>query len=256
MTEELNEQVEAGAVTETGGEVTPSESMADGTQSAITPEAIQAQVDAAVQAAIDEYEKADGHLAKLRRKKDLEIAGLQKQIEEQRTGKLEEAQKLMASDPARAAQILAQLVEAQANQTTEAAKHRELLDWQHKILADMGTDPEKDEEAVALVEEWAPKLIADPRNTWDFQQAAAMQLLDRERKAAKEASAALAELQDGMGDLIKAEVTKALVGAGIVPDTDGGGAPATKEEDWRDLPPSKLIKMGLEDRKKKPIIRT
>ncbi len=256
MSEELNEQAGAGAVTETGGEVSPSESMAEATQSTLTPEAIQAQIDTAVQAAINEYEKADGHLAKLRRKKDLEIATLQKQVEQQRATKLEEARALMGADPSKAAQILAQMVEAQESAKVEQAKQRELLSWQHKILTDLGADPENDEEAAALVGEWAPRLIESPNETWDFQQAAAKLTLERERERAKKATAALTELQEGMGDLIKAEVTKALVSAGIVPEASEGGSPIQREDQWRSQSSSSLIRQGLEERKRAALKRT
>ena len=161
----------------------------------------------------------------------------------------------MESDPAQAAQLLAGIVEAQAQASLQEGRHQELVDWQYRILADLGADPEEDEEAAELVAEWADKVLEDPNLTWDFQQAAARFQLERKEKAAKEAAKELAALKDGMPDLIKAEITKALVGAGVIPEPTGEGGAPDKEEDWRKLPTGQLISKGLADRMKRPIQR-
>ena len=95
MGEELN-NAQVGAETEappsgTEAGVTPAETTSSEPTTEATGQApdIQAQIDAAVQAAIHEYEKKGGHLAKLRSKKDTEIAALKRQIQQQRTSQLE-----------------------------------------------------------------------------------------------------------------------------------------------------------------------
>lgn len=216
---------------------------------------VQAQIDEAVQAAIREYEGKGGHLAKLRSKKDTEIAALKRQLRERQTSQIAEAKELMESDPAQAAQILAGIVEAQAQTSLQDTKHQELVEWQHRILTDLGADPEEDEEAAELAAEWAERLIEDPNLTWDFQQAAAQLQLKRKDEALKQTAKELTDLRDNMPDLIKAEITKALVGAGVIPEPTGDGTPPQKEEDWRNLPSGQLIKMGLEQRMKEPIQR-
>jgi hypothetical protein len=258
MGEELNEQnvgAEAEAAPEAGQvEATSSEATTETTEGQ-APD-VQAQIDAAVQAVIDKYErKGDGHLAKLRSTKDKEIAALKRQLRERQNSQIAEAKELMDSDPAQAAQLLASIVEAQTQASLQDTKHQELVDWQHKILTDLGADPEEDEEAAELAAEWAEKLIEDPNLTWDFQQEAARLQLQRKEQAIKETTKELTELKEGMPDLIKAEVTKALAGAGIIPEPSDDGEPPQREENWRDQPSSQLIKQGLTERLKTPIQR-
>lgn len=258
MGEELNTQ-QVGAETEAPESgVTPAETTSSEATTEATGQApdITAQINAAVQAAIDKYEGKGGHLAKLRSQKDKEIAALQRQLQQQRTSQLEEAKALLESDPAQAAQLLAGIVEAQAQTSLQESRNQELVDWQYRILADLGADPEEDEEAAELVAEWSGRMLEDPNLTWDFQQAAARLQLERKEKAAKQAATELAALKDSMPDLIKAEITKALVGAGVIPEPSGEGVAPTREEDWRNQPSGTLIRDGLAERLKAPIQRT
>ena len=236
-----------GATTEAGGAVQ------------LTPEIealITARSEEAAAAVRAQYEGEDGHLAKLKSAKDKEVARLRKQLREQQKGKVEEAKALIESNPDQAAQILLSLAEEQDQQIAQDSAQSELIDWQHKILADLGADPAEDEEAAALVAEWGPRLIEDPNLTWDYQQAAAQLQLERERAANKEVTKELKDLKDGLDGMVNAAVTRALVEAGVVPEpTPDGGAPP-KEEDWRTLSPTQLRKKGLEERRKAPMQRT
>jgi hypothetical protein len=261
MSEEL-EQVGAGAegATEAGQTQAGSETTTKIEIPSDLQPVVQAQVAAAVEAATqkvrDEYERKDGHLAKLRSTKDRELAQLRKQLSATRKQQVEEAEKLLESNPDQAAAILKALVAEQSTQIEQDGAHDELVSWQHKVLADLGADPDEDEEAATLALEWGPKLLSDPNMTWDFQQAAAKLVLDREREATKTANKELKELKESLPDTVKAEVTKALVSAGIVPEpTDEGGAPPG-DDDWRKLSSSELRRRGIaEDRAKAAKIR-
>jgi hypothetical protein len=217
---------------------------------------IQAQIDAAVQEAIKQYEGEGGHLSRLKSKKDKEIAALRKQLQKQQKGKVEQAKALIESNPDQAAEILLGLAEEQDQQIAQGTAHQELVEWQHRILADLGADPEEDEEAAALAEEWAARLIEDPNLTWDFQHAAAQLQIGRERAASKEATKELKELKESLPETVNAAVTRALVAAGIVPEPSPEGGTPQREEDWRQKPASKLVKDGLAERKAHPIART
>lgn len=258
MGEELNEQVDAGTEAPAEGasqEAASSEATTEAPQTE-APD-ISAQIETAVQAAIDKYEGKGGHLAKLRSQKDKEIAALQRQLREQQTGRMEEAQALLESDPAQAAQILAGIVEAQAQQSLQASKHQELVDWQYRILEDLGADPEGDEDAATLAAEWSERLVEDPNLTWDFQQAAARFQLERKEQTINKTTKELTELKESLPETIKAEVTRALAGAGIIPDPSEGGEPAPpKDSEWRKKPTGQLITDGLAARMARPIQRT
>ncbi len=258
MSEELT-QVDAGAeaIPSEGVDQVPAGPDATTTETA-TPD-LQTQIEAAVKAreaeVRTEYEKKDGHLARLRSTKDKELAALRTQLRTAQQGRVEEAKSLLESNPDQAAAILLSLAEEQSEQIEQGGAHDELVSWQHRILADLGADPDEDEEAATLALEWGPKLLADPNLTWDFQQAAAKLTLDREREAARTANKELKELKESLPETVQAEVTNALVSAGIVPEPPPeGGAPA-KDKDWRKLSASELRKQGLKDRQKAPVIR-
>jgi len=261
MGEELNEQVDAtGAATEASPAGASSEATTGATPTPEISPDVQALIDARAQETAEkvraEYEGKDGHLARLKSAKDKEVARLKKQLRDQQQGKVKEAKALIDSNPDQAAQILLSLAEEQDQQIAQEGAQSELIDWQHRILADLGADPAEDEEAAALVEEWATKIIEDPDQAWDFQQAAAQLQLTRERQATKQVSKELKELKEGLDSTVDAAVTRALVAAGIVPEaTPDGGAPQ-KQEDWRKLSPSQLRKQGLQERAKRPIQRT
>lgn len=262
MGEELNKQM--GAETETPAAPT-SEATTETTTPATTEGTTQApDIQAVIEKALadheakvrEEYErKGDGHLSKLRSKYDKRIAALERQIREQNTGRMEEARGLMESDPAQAAQILASIVEAQSQDAMESTARQDLGDWQRRILEDLGADLDSDEEAAGLATEWTDRLLDDPNLTWDFQQAAARLQLERKEKAAKQAAKELADLKENLPAQIQAEITRALVSAGVVPEPSGDGEPAERDENWRDLPAGQLIQKGLAERMKRPIKR-
>ena len=261
MDDVLSEQVDpTGAAPEASPAGAPSEATTEPTPAPEISEEIQTLIEQRATEAAEkvkaEYEGKGGHLARLKAAKDKELARLKKQLRDQQKGKVEEAKALIESNPDQAAQILLSLAEEQDQQIAQDSAQSELIDWQQKILADLGADPAEDEEAAALVAEWGPRLIEDPNLTWDYQQAAAQLQLERERAANKEVTKELKDLKDGLGGMVNAAVTRALVEAGVVPEpTPDGGAPP-KEEDWRDLSPAQLRKKGLEERRKAPMQRT
>lgn len=232
-----------GATTETGG-------AAD-----LSPE-VQALIDTRTKEALEalraEYEGKDGHIARAKSAKDKQIAALKKQLAEQSKGQLEEAKKLLATDPERAGQILIGLAEQQTEQITRDDAQAQLLSWQGKILEDLGADPAEDEDAAKLVEEWAQRLMENPDLTWDFQQAAAQLQLSRERKARQSTEKRLADLEGGMEDAISAAVTKALVGAGVIADPSPEGGKVPTGDFDRERP---SVARGLAKRKANPVVK-
>ena len=254
MADVLSEQVvdaDPTAAPEAGArvEATPGEATTD---SPGAPD-IQAQIDAAVQAEIAKYEGKDGHLSKLKSKKDKEIARLQRQLREQQKGKLEEAKALMESDPGRAAQLLLSQAEDQAARANQESRHQQMVDWQYEILADYGVDPDEDEEAAELVAEWADRMDRNPDEAWGFQQAAGKFVAERAQTESKQTAKELAELKGGMAETINAAVTKALVEQGIIPaPTQEGSEPQKRDEDWRQKP---SVSRGLKRRMAEPVIK-
>lgn len=230
-----------------GAELTPDLAQGD----------VQAQIEAAVKAKEQEWqEKARSEAQKIQSAKDKELAALRRQLRAAQQKKVDEAKALLESNPDQAANILLGLAEEQSEQIEKDGAHDELVAWQHRILADLGANPEEDQEAALLATEWGPRLLTDPNLTWDFQQEAAKLVLSREREAVKTANKELKELKESLPETVKAEVTRALVSAGIVPEPTGeGGAPST-EDDWRNLSPAELRKLGVKERTKQPIKRT
>lgn len=250
MSEELNKQVGTEGA-ESPGDVQTEAAPGEATSSL----SIEEQINAAVKAAVAEYEGTGGHLSRLKSKKDKEIAALKRQLAQQTSSRLEEAQQLIDSDPARAASLLVGIVEAQAQETRQQNASSELIDWQRRILTDLGANPDEDDETAIMAAEWANKILEDPDLAWDFPVEAAKRRLSAKEQELKEATKELAALKEGLPALIEAQVTKALVTAGITPEPTGDGEPAPREEDWRSLSPSALIKMGMRERAKKPIQR-
>jgi len=260
--DELNEQVDAGtgAAPEGAGTDQVASSAATTETTPQISEEVQALIDQRAKEAAEkvkaEYEGKDGHLARLKSAKDKEVARLKRQLREGQQSKVKEAKELIESNPDQAAQILLSLAEEQDQQIEQDSAHEQLVEWQHKILADLGADPAEDEEAAELAAEWGPKILEDPEKSYDFQQEAARLQLAREREATKTANRELKELKESLPETVKAEVTRALVSAGIVPEpTDEGGAPP-KEKDWRGKSEGQLRKEGLAERRKRPIART
>lgn len=253
MGEELTQQVEAGTgAAQQEASTVPAASSEPTTEATPAPD-MEAQIDAAVQEAIKAYEGKGGHLAQLRSSKDKEIAALKKQLRQQQQSKVEEAKKLIEENPGQAAEILLHLAEEQTQQIEQDSAQEQLVDWQHRILTDLGVDPDEDEEAAALVSEWAEKMLEDPNLTWDFQQAAAQLQIGRKDKALKETTKELKELKDGLDDMVSAAVTRHLVSAGIIAEPSPDGTAPPKDDQWRENP---SVARGLAKRRKQPIQRT
>lgn len=252
MTEELKQQ-------QVDGEgAAPAGAGADPTSGAATTEATgapnaEAQINAAVEAVIKEYEGEGGHLARLRSKLDSKIAELERQLRERDQATVQKAAKLMDSDPRRAAELLMAQAQAQTHAATQESAQRELVSWQKRLMSELGFDLDKDEEAAKLAAEWLPKMLQNQGMTHDFQQELAKQVHAREGTKRAAAEKELASLKEDLPNLIKAEVTRALADAGVTPAPEEGGTPANTNQTWRESP---SVSRGIAERRQRPIKRT
>lgn len=260
MSEEL-EQVGTGGEGIEGGAPSPDAS-SDGTQETQdTPQLgddIKALIEQKVNELREQYEGPGGKIALIQSKKDKEVAAIKRQLREvqqQRQTEVkqeyERAQGLMRTDPAKAAQIMQALYESQQQAAVMENQTQQMAEWMEKVMTGYGLSPE-DQEMADFAGEWFEKLIEDPDLTYDFQQAAGVRAVEAKDKEIRQAHKELKELKDGLGDLVKKEVTRLLAGAGITPSpTDDGTPPPAKDDDWRKLSSGQLIAKGLEERRRR-----
>lgn len=248
------------APTEGAPNVTPAVPAADGqgdggsAQGGLSPE-VQAAIDKAVQGVRAEYEGKGGHIAKLKSKYDKQLAQLQQAVEGQQRADYEAAMAhLEGGDYRTAATILAEQVDQLQGSRARSAQEQEVASWVGQVMTDLGYDLEGSEEDAAFAGEWVDKMLENPEYSWEFQQTAAKRQLDAARAEAAKAKKDLDGVVSTLDQTVRAEVTKILASAGLAPEPTGeeGTRPS---EDWRSLPTGKLLKLGLEERKKKPIQR-
>ncbi len=224
------------------------------TPPAVSPD-IQALVEEAVKKVRTEYEGKGGHVAKLKSEYDKKIADLKRQVEKKRAEEYQEAMGLLEQgDHEQAARVLAdqvaQLTEEQQNQDREA----QVADWVERIMGDLGYDLQ-DEAAAAQATEWLGRLQAQPDLTYDFVMETSKARIEAEKKAAEAATKEVAALKEAIPQLVRAEVAKALTGAGLTPQPTGEGGAPSSGDDWRKWDTGRLIKEGLASRARAPIVR-
>jgi hypothetical protein len=201
-----------------------------------------------------EYEDKGGHLAKLRSKYDTQISQLKRELEQRRSNVAQEALQLMGKDPVKAAEMLAGLVQEQAQESMAASAAEQMGSWQRRIMEELGFDLDGDDEAAELALKWNRELVKDPGASWDFQQDVARRAREREAEARKKAEKELASLKDGLQGVVQAEITKILASSGIVPDPGTDGSPQAPQ-DWRKKSTGQLVTDGLAKRIANPQIK-
>ena len=230
-----------GSQTDAMGGPPPPEGLPEGTS-------LQDYVASEIKKAVAKYEGPEGDIAKAKAAAAKRVAVAEKQLHERQAADYQQAQTMMADNPAQAAEMLSQQVESLQNRYKLDQANQEWQGWIEGEYKDAGLSiAEHTDEIQKATDELLAQAVAgggaEIALEWqkDFN---ARQMAKRDK--------AMKSLQESIPDLISAEVVSAFVKAGLAPDPTTGAAGPPKDEtpEWQSWDADSQIKYGIEEARK------
>ncbi len=221
----------------------------DATQGAPAGDDLQALIHQALQEREQEirqeYESKDGHIAKLKRSYETQLAELRQKQTAADQARIQAALDLANENPTQAVQILAETLEHYTQREAQITQAATMTQWAHDTAQRLGLDP-GDDDVVAVIESAGP--LTDPEAAFNLMGELSQFAVTRARDEAKGAVKELADFKSQLQDQVRREVATALANAGslAVDVSDVGAAPAPPDNPIANVNnPGKLIAQGL-----------
>ena len=254
------EAVEAGAIapeqagTGNGTPPTSGGSQADAMGGPPPPEglpegtSLQDYVASEVKRAVAKYEGPEGDIAKAKAAAAKRVAVAEKQLHERQAADYQQAQAVMADNPAQAAQMLSQQVESLQNRYRFDQATQEWQGWVEGEYKDAGLSIAEHTDEIQKATE---ALLAQAVAGGGAEIALEWQKDFNAKQIAKK-DTAMKSLEESIPDMISAEVISAFAKAGLAPDPTTGAAGPPKDEtpEWQGWDADTQIKYGIEEARK------
>ena len=211
MSEQVTQQAAAATPVEGGSQTAPTgqaQGSATGGQSEL--EARLAQERDAIRR---EYEAKGGKMAKLQ----AENARLKRLEADRMAQRSTQATQLIQTNPAQAAQILAEQNAALLQERYESTQERQVTEWANRVATNLGLEEMAPEQVLEIARETG--VGAKQGAEFDMQQRIAQTAVEAANKRAADAQKKLAEFEASLPDRVKGEVARLLSAAGLTPDT-------------------------------------